>query len=146
MDRCDVALRELEFAQQDVVEPSLLGIVGGLMNLARIRQVFDADTVAVLRSADVNQSAELILSRPLPQRNPQVASALKHCANIFEVPSKMGIMLYARTKLGTWSLEQTMAAYEYTILLSKWLDRLSSSLREHSATSEFHRSRFRAYL
>ncbi|KAH6648125.1 hypothetical protein BKA67DRAFT_406941 [Truncatella angustata] len=138
VNQCSLALQDLRVvSDRDCVKTASLSNVDALVSLVRLRQVFDLDILSILRLKDPLQSAELALSFPGPQRSLQLIPTLERCATIMETPAKMGIMLYARTQLNLWSLEQTLATFECTLFLSKWLEIFSLSLDESPATREF---------
>ncbi|KAM7217234.1 hypothetical protein V8F06_007417 [Rhypophila decipiens] len=100
-----------------------------LLRLAKIRlHVNFGPRGLALGSRDPGQVAQMMREIPRPlQRSPELLRALEHAAHAFSIPVKIGVSLVARTQPFIWSIQHSLCSLECALLLSKWLEVLSTA-------------------
>lgn len=104
-----------------------------LLRLAYVRLAMDMGPKRALGTRDPAQIATALREIPVPAatlQSPNLTRALFHSAHALSIPIKIGIRLVAKTQTFVWSIQHSLCSLECAILLSKWLESVSSFQRE----------------
>ncbi|KXX75586.1 Zinc finger protein klf1 [Madurella mycetomatis] len=98
-----------------------------LLRLAYIRLNMDTGPGRALRTRDPLQITHALRDTPALKRSPRVTRALLHSVHALSIPIKIGVRLVARTQTFIWSVQHSLCSLECALLLSKWLEAVSTT-------------------
>ncbi|GAB1313779.1 Zinc finger protein ADR1 [Madurella fahalii] len=98
-----------------------------LLRLAYIRLSMDTGPGHALSTRDPVQIVHALRDTPVLKRSPRITRALLHSIHAFSIPIKIGVRLVARTQTFIWSVQHSLCSLECALLLSKWLEAVSTT-------------------